>query len=586
MRHTDSCKEAFDRFLAWSVGYCPFLALTIIVLLVTATGASAQLWKQSSQNPFCKKIYNQTQNPSGTLQASSGAQVACFGPQATGTTASLSKLPLSVLGASSKGNGFGSSNVDAGNPAEDQTNGTQSYGQSETSIAAAGPYVVEAWNDSTGFFAPSCSPNYKDQLTGFGFSSDGGQTFTDLGGVPNINCSTSIYEGDPSVEAFTSGGSTYFYISSLFFDTSNEAEKIAMDVCQVVPGSPASLNCNQNPIIIADPGLFGFDDKDFLSIDAKRGLLYASYTDFSTGDTISLAVCDIGNSVLGGQPGTPVCNSTSGPGPHYMPIATSTSCAEIEGSYPAVDPATGDVYVAYEFNWSTNLGTFCPLQMQEQLAYVPAPTCILLPSPTGCPGGAPFSTAVNIVSMDGAFIPGYSRFPMNDFPRIAVSDANTTVSLVWNDARSNPSGDILLQSFNLGVLTPVQSVPVKLNNDTTGTGAFHFLPGVRNADAQGNLNVVWYDRRLNPSTALTDVYAALGVNPRTSTTPGSNTRVTNVSSNWLTVSSDINPNFGDYTDSYIAIASSKKGSTATAFAAWSDGRIADPQPFCAHQTLK
>jgi hypothetical protein len=585
MRHANGCKEAIDRFLAWFVGYRQFLALTIIVLLVTATGASAQLWKQSSQNPFCKKIYNPTQNPSGTMQASSGAQAACFGPQANGSAASLSKLPLLGLGAGQTGNGFGSSNVDAGNPAEDQINGTQSYGQSETSIAAAGPYVVEAWNDATAFFAPSCSPDYKDQLTGFGFSSDGGQTFTDLGGLPNIHCSTSIFEGDPSVEVLETGGSTYFYISSLFFDTSNDAEKIAMDVCRVVAGPPDSLSCNQTPVIIADPGLFGFDDKDFLSIDATRRLLYASYTDFSTGDTIALAVCDIGNGALGGQAGAPVCNAIGGPGPNYMPIASSTSCAEIEGSYPNVDLATGDVYVAYQFNWASNLFG-CPLQVQEHLAYVPAATCILLPNPTGCPGGAPVSTAVDIVSMDGAFIPGYSRFPMNDFPRIAVSDASKTVSIVWNDARTNPSGDILLQSFNLGVLTPVQSAPVKLNNDATGTGAFHFLPGVRTADAQGNLNVIWYDRRLNPSTALTDVYAALGVNPRTSIPPGSNTRVTNVSSNWLNASSDINPNFGDYTDSYIAITSGKKGPTVTMFAAWSDGRISDPQPFCAHQTLK
>jgi len=44
--------------------YRVFLSLTIIVLLITVTGAGAQLWQQSSQNPICKKIYNQTQNPS------------------------------------------------------------------------------------------------------------------------------------------------------------------------------------------------------------------------------------------------------------------------------------------------------------------------------------------------------------------------------------------------------------------------------------------------------------------------------------------------------------------------------------------
>ena len=585
---TNKCMEAFDRFFRKSVGLSRFFPLTLIALSVSATGASGQVWKQSSQNPTCKNIYNPTQNPSGKIHASSGSQMACFGPQITGSTRSSFELPLptsSIFGPA-KGNTFSSSNVDAGNPAEDQTNGTQAYGQSETSIAAAGNYVVEAWNDATGFFAPLCSPNFKDQLTGFGFSSDGGTTFTDLGGLPNVNCSTSVFEGDPSVEVYQTGGSTYFYVSSLFFDTSNFAEKIAMDVCSVVPGSPASLNCNPNPIIIADPGVFGFDDKDFLSIDAARGLLYASYTDFTTGDVISLSVCDIGNGALGGSPAAPVCNAAGPATPNYLVIASSpiTSCAEIEGAYPAVDPATGDVYVAYEFNWATNLFG-CPLQVQEQVAYVQASSCIVLPtSPSPCPVPTG-TTAVNITSMDAAFIPGYNRFPMNDFPRIAVSHANRTVSIVWNDARANPSGDILFQSFALGALTPVQSAPVKLNDDKTGTGAFHFLPALRNVDANGNLNVSWYDRRLNPSSAFTDVYAALEVNPRTTGTPKANTRVTNISSNWLTANSDIVPNFGDYTDNYIAIAAGKKGSIATIFAAWSDGRINDPQPFCATQGL-
>jgi len=585
---THKCEGTFDQFFRRFAGYSQLLLLAFLALLVTATGASGQVWRQSSQNPTCKNIYNPTQNPSGKIHASSGAQMACFGPQITGSTRSSFELPLptsSILGPA-KGNTFSTSNVDAGNPAEDQTNGTQAYGQSETSIAAAGNYVVEAWNDATGFFAPPCSPNFKDQSTGFGFSSDGGTTFTDLGGLPNVNCFTSVFQGDPSVEVYQTGGSTYFYVSSLFFDTSNFAEKIAMDVCRVVQGSPASLNCNPNPIIIADPGVFGFDDKDFLSIDAARGLLYASYTDFTTGDVISLSVCDIGNGALGGSPAAPVCNAAGPATPNYLVIASSpiTSCAEIEGAYPAVDPATGDVYVAYEFNWATNLFG-CPLQVQEQVAYVQASSCIVLPtSPSPCPVPTG-TTAVNITSMDAAFIPGYNRFPMNDFPRIAVSHANGTVSIVWNDARANPSGDILFQSFALGALTPVQSAPVKLNDDKTGTGAFHFLPALRNVDANGNLNVSWYDRRLNPSSALTDVYAALEVNPRTTGTPKSNTRVTNISSNWLTANSDIVPNFGDYTDNYIAIAAGKKGPIATIFAAWSDGRINDPQPFCARQGL-
>jgi hypothetical protein len=37
--------------------------------------------------------------------------------------------------------------------------------------------------------------------------------------------------------------------------------------------------------------------------------------------------------------------------------------------------------------------------------------------------------------------------------------------------------------------TAVQSAPVKLNSDA-GIGTLHFMPGLRNVDVQGNLNLV------------------------------------------------------------------------------------------------
>src|SRR2546430_10132027 len=100
----------------------------------------------------------------------------CFGPQPNGQ--SVVQSNATTLG----------SNVNAANPAEDVSPaGVHAYGQSETSIASAGPYVVEAWNDSTGFFSPCPSPLHKEELTGVGFSADGGASFKDLGGLPNSN---------------------------------------------------------------------------------------------------------------------------------------------------------------------------------------------------------------------------------------------------------------------------------------------------------------------------------------------------------------------------------------------------------------
>ena len=107
--------------------------------------------------------------------------------------------------------------------------------------------------------------------------------------------------------------------------------------------------------------------------------------------------------------------------------------------------------------------------------------------------------------MTGNMISGYNRFPASDFPRVAVSDRYGTVSMVWNDARQHPMGDIFLQSFTLGSgLHRIQNSPVRINSDATG--GLHFLPALRYPDGNGNLPVSWYVRA-NANTSLTDVNA-------------------------------------------------------------------------------
>jgi len=162
-----------------------------------------------------------------TIQASSGAQMFCFGPQTNGATTATAL-------SSSTGTGKFGSNVDAATPSEDVTpSGVQIHGQSETSIAAAGPYVVEAWNDGTGFFAPCGSPLNKEELTGFGFSNNGGASFIDLGGLPNANCLSSLTVGDPSVEAYQApDGKTYFYISRIFVPFTVPESALSVTACR------------------------------------------------------------------------------------------------------------------------------------------------------------------------------------------------------------------------------------------------------------------------------------------------------------------------------------------------------------------
>jgi hypothetical protein len=472
--------------------------------------------------------------------------------------------------------------------------GVQIHGQSETSVASAGPYVVEAWNDGTGFFAPCGSPNNKEELTGFGFSTDGGKTFRDLGGLPNANCDTSLTEGDPSVEAYTVGGSTYFYISSIFIPFNVPENALSVTACKVVgSGATATLACSQ-PIVAAissDCETVTFDgftftfcsflDKEFLSIDPVRGRLYMSYTEFGVtanfGGEVELAVCDLSN------PAGPTCHnggdgSITGAGapaaPYFVVAPGDPAGCENEGAYPAVDPKTGAVNVAYEHDWFSGLFNCGGETTQDVMNYVPF-SCLTLAATSPCAGPAA-TQAINIDSLEAAFIPGYNRFPMNDFPRVAVSDPAGTVSMVWNDARQHGTGDIFLQSFNLGSLTAVQSQPVRINS-RNNTGGWLFLPAVRQSDSNGNLNVSFYSRS-SANTALTDVSAATKVNPRTTIPPTkNNTTVTTGPSDWNAVSSIIIPNFGDYTDNYFV--------GTTLYMAWSDGRLGFPQPFEDHVSV-
>ncbi len=482
-----------------------------------------------------------------------------------------------------------SSNVDAANPQEDITpNGTQAYGQSEESVAGNGPYVVEGWNDATGFFSPPCSAGFKDQLSGWGFSSNGGKSFTDEGGLPNAFCATSTWFGDPSIETWSPGGITYFYQSGLF-STSSTVETcggfslcVAVTACKV---SGSSITCNPVPVTLADhPGGFNFEDKDFMSIDPLRGVLYVAFTDFTgpTGDDITLWECNIAS-----DPG--LLHETSCSGPLY--VASSNGC-ENEGAYPAADVATGDVYIAYEHNWATNItsfGTCATDPVQNRINYIGSPCtqpAATFPANPGCTGEDTYpQAAVNVNSLDAAFISGYNRFPANDFPRIAVSDPASTVTIVWNDTRYHPLGDILMQSFDLNSLfpTPVQTVPVRIN--TLANGGLHFLPALRNADDDGDLQITFY-QRAKANTSLTDVYAAIDVSPLATKTPASNVKVTTVASDWTAVSSDIIPNFGDYTDSYVNATPSQPFTGQTLSVAWADGRLGDPQPFysSAHTT--
>jgi hypothetical protein len=566
-----------SRLRRWAAGGIVALGLLPLSAAVNTPAASAA-------NTFCAELGH-------GINASAGAHMYCdyqasahpIAPKAR--AASQAQIPAEHNNQDAQKQ-F-ASNVDSATPQEDQSSATvQLYGQSETSIAAIGSYVVHAWNDATGFFQTCPGANFKEQLTGYGFSSNGGRTFTDMGGLPN-DCTVAKFFGDPSVETWQKGGHTYFYISSLYITNAGESD-IAMDSCVVNgSGGSATLSCH-GPIIIAQGAATDFLDKDYFSIDPARGMLYNSYTRFDVRGPafpgfqgqIELAACDLSD------PANPVCNPGASTTP-YLVVQPPQTC-ENEGAYPAVDVKTGDVYVAWEYNWATDLGPAAgappsceATPHQNRVAYVPA--ACLTATPTSPCVTTPNQVAINIVSIDLGTVPGFNRVPFaagnappSDFPRIAVSGPSGTVSIVWNDARRIPTADVLLQSFKLVDLTPVQDAPVRLNADPGFN--WNVMPALRNADSKGKLSVSWYQQR-EPG-ALTDVMAAVQFDPTTEDTP-QNARVTTQSTGWLNVSTDIIPNFGDYTDNYVIATPRAPYTGQSLFVSWSDGRMGLPQPFMA-----
>jgi hypothetical protein len=334
-----------------------------------------------------------------------------------------------------------------------------------------------------------------------------------------------------------------------------------------------------------------------MAIDPARGRLYVSYTDFllNGGTQVEAGACDLGNASggsgpAGGTPAAPVCEHGTAPvpagtnffqgKPYFIVAKPDPQKCENEGAYPAVDPATGALYTAYEYNIFTD--QFAPCDgAATPTADVMTGTllsCLPLAAVAACQGPTA-RFAEPITSLNATPVLGYNRFGSNDFPRLAVSDRYGTVSMVWNDTRYHPLGDILLESFHLASLRPVQTVPVVL--DRPASGGLHMFPAVRTATAAGLLDVSWY-ARTSATTAYTSVDAVLGVNPRTTTSPRSNLRITTVASNWLHATSVVTPNFGDYIDGALSTTGTPPYVGRTLYIAWSDGRFSVPQPFEAH----
>ncbi|HTK31168.1 MAG TPA: FlgD immunoglobulin-like domain containing protein [Candidatus Saccharimonadaceae bacterium] len=309
-------------------------------------------------------------------------------------------------------------NVRANDPAGDAAG----VGQAEQSVAVLGQHVLVAWNDGQGFVTGG-------DVQGYGFSVDGGATFTD-GGAPPHPANT-IWSSDPSVTVNEKTGD--FYYCGLL-----DSAGTAFSGIGVIKGTFVGSNFvwGTPHVVRTVNASAAFLDKQWLVADSLNGNLYLTYTKFDAGDSIMFQ-----RSTNQG--------ATWGP---MLKISSNAASGLVQGSRTVVGPS-GEVYVV----WS-------------QIGLVDADFMMLRKSTNL---GVSFTSEVTVAtefSNFGTGAPGFNRPRGITFPSIAVDRTTSPnrgrVYVAWNEA---------VDWFDDALNTLGTKVEVEGNN-TSGTATL-FTPG-------------------------------------------------------------------------------------------------------------
>lgn len=215
----------------------------------------------------------------------------------------------------------GPTNVQVNNNAGDRVGESQS----EVAVAVFGDTVVVGWNDSRGFTLAGPSPGV-GTLSGFGYSVNGGATFTD-GGTTPVALLTDFCFGDPGVDTDEKGN---WYYNQIYTRTGEQ--NIGVHHGKFVAGVLVWDSPVQADVAVTSNSAM---DKCLLACDRVTGNVYVASTRFSS---------------IGLPPQIEIVRSTDQGATWGAPIVldnTITPTASKQGSRPFCGP-NGEVYVVWE----------------------------------------------------------------------------------------------------------------------------------------------------------------------------------------------------------------------------------------------
>ncbi len=179
--------------------------------------------------------------------------------------------------------------------------------QSENGFVARGRYMVAGWNESF-------DPGVPRSFSGYGYSSDGGKTWTDGGTLPH-RLATDFTLGDPCLAADDEG---HFYYASLY---SADGTQLGVSVSR---GRFRGRSFAFGPPVLAGiPGPADDLDKEWIAVDPDNGDVYVTYTRF----------------FLSGTQQIELVRSRDGGRTWSRPVALTDSTLEApQGSRPVIGP--------------------------------------------------------------------------------------------------------------------------------------------------------------------------------------------------------------------------------------------------------